>query len=71
MRRWTCVVTVLVSDVLVASVSRTPMPSPFASRQHKIACAARPTTEAKRIAKTVGSYASARSDVMYLCTVHS
>lgn len=56
MHSCSCEVTVLVNDVLLASVSKMSIHSPFVRRQSRMAYAARLTTEAKRIGKTVGPY---------------
>lgn len=53
-RSWESKMMVLVSDELLASVSRTPMRSPLSSRQTRRACVARPTMAAKSIGNIVG-----------------
>ena len=54
MRSWICDVTALVREVLAAKVSNIPTRSPLSNRQIRMACVARPTTEANRIGKIVG-----------------
>lgn len=54
-RNLICEVTVLMSEVLPASMSRTPMRSRISRHHSKTACVARSSTDAKRIGKTVGS----------------